>query len=57
MFIFCSFLLKEPYVDKTRVGAFGKVRTQNHAPVWKQVAVPPEVKCRNRKAAVSLNVH
>lgn len=26
MFIFCSFILKEPYIDKTRVGAFGKVR-------------------------------
>lgn len=26
MFIFCSFILKESYIDKTRVGAFGKVR-------------------------------
>lgn len=24
--IFCSFILKEPYIDKSRVGAFGKVR-------------------------------
>lgn len=36
MFIFDSFILKEPYIDKNRVGAFGKVRIVSVCAFWVQ---------------------